>query len=255
MACKQLVVFRVFPLLVTTFLVASLFLCPAYAGSKWWERGAEIVESLKQNTKEDNLTATEIGGAFKDALHIGTENVVKQLGRLDGFNADPAIHIPLPKEYNKVKNVLGQIGMSGMLDDLELKLNRGAEVASSKAKKLFWQSIKEMTFDDVMAIYKGPDDSATQYFKRKMSPVLSKEMRPVVAKSLAKVGALQSYDNMMNQYKTIPFVPDIKGDLTGYTVQKGMEGIFYYIAKEEAAIRKDPAKQTTDLLKRVFGRK
>ncbi len=236
-------------------IVCSFFCLPAYAGSSRWERGAEIVDSLRQNTKEDTLTTGEISRGFKDALRISSANVVKQLGRLDGFNADPAIHIPLPKEYNKVKNVLGQVGMPGMLDDLELKLNRGAEVASSKAKKLFWQSIKEMTFDDVMTIYKAPEDSATQYFKRKMSPALSREMRPIIEKSLAKVGALKSYEKIMSKYKSIPFVPDIKGDLTGYTVQKGMDGIFYYIAKEEASIRKDPARRTTEILKKVFGRK
>lgn len=31
-----------------------------------------------------------------------------------------------------------------------------------------------------------------------------------------------------------------------------MDGIFYYIAKEETGIRKDPAKQTSALLKKVF---
>ncbi len=34
---------------------------------------------------------------------------------------------------------------------------------------------------------------------------------------------------------------------------KGLEGLFYYLAQEEAAIRSDPVKQTTELLKRVFG--
>jgi len=47
----------------------------------------------------------------------------------------------------------------------------------------------------------------------------------------------------------------VKADLTGYVVSKGMEGISYYMAKEEAAIRQNPAKRTTDLLKRVFGAK
>jgi hypothetical protein len=31
-----------------------------------------------------------------------------------------------------------------------------------------------------------------------------------------------------------------------------MDGIFHYMAVEEAAIRKDPVKRTTDLLKKVF---
>jgi hypothetical protein len=36
-------------------------------------------------------------------------------------------------------------------------------------------------------------------------------------------------------------------------VQKSIDGIFYYMAKEEAEIRRDPLKQSTELLKKVFG--
>lgn len=59
----------------------------------------------------------------------------------------------------------------------------------------------------------------------------------------------------MGKYESMPFVPDVKSDLTGHVVDKGMDGIFHYLAKEEAAIRQNPAKQTTDLLKSVFGKK
>jgi hypothetical protein len=41
--------------------------------------------------------------------------------------------------------------------------------------------------------------------------------------------------------------------LTNYVTEGGMNGIFHYLAREEAAIRQNPAKRTTDLLKRVFG--
>jgi len=33
-----------------------------------------------------------------------------------------------------------------------------------------------------------------------------------------------------------------------------MDGIFCYLAREEAAIRTDPVARSTDLLKQVFGR-
>jgi hypothetical protein len=80
-------------------------------------------------------------------------------------------------------------------------------------------------------------------------------MQPVVDQSLAEVGAVQAYDNVMGEYRAIPFVPDVKADLTTYVVEKGMDGIFHYIALEEAAIRQNPAKRTTELLQRVFGAK
>ena len=123
--------------------------------------------------------------------------MVSQLGREDGFNNDPAIHIPLPKSLITAQNWLGKIGMAGLLDDLELKLNRAAELATPKAKALFGQAISEMTFEDVMSIYNGPDDSATRYFQSKMSNPLALEMSPIVSDSLSEVGAIQSYDNAM----------------------------------------------------------
>jgi hypothetical protein len=143
--------------------------------------------------------------------------------------------------------------MSGLADDLELRLNRAAEAAAPEAKELFWQAIGEMTLDDVQGIYDGPDDAATQYFQDKMTPQLAERMQPVVDSSLADVGAIQSYDTMMAQYKSVPFVPDAKADLTTYVVEQAMDGMFYYVAKEEAAIRNNPAARTTELLQKVFG--
>jgi hypothetical protein len=112
-----------------------------------------------------------------------------------------------------------------------------------------------MTFEDVKKIYEGPKDAATLYFRSKMSPSLAKEMEPVVNKSLSEVGAVQAYDNVMKEYRSVPFVPDVKANLTNHVVEKGMDGIFYYMAKEETDIRQNPAKRTTELLKRVFGTK
>ena len=228
----------------------------ANAKSSWLDKGANILKNLSEKSEGKILkkpSYAEIGEAFKQALSVGTENVVRQIGTIDGFNADPSIHIPLPEKLNTIKTMLSKIGMSQLVDDLELKLNRAAESATPKAKNLFLQAITDMTFDDIKNIYEGPENSATEYFKSRMSPPLKKEMQPIVENTLSQVGAIQAYDKVMGQYKTLPFVPDVKANLTEHVIQKGMEGIFYYIAKEEVDIRKNPVKQTTALLKKVFG--
>lgn len=228
----------------------------ALAQSDWLQKGKSLLGDFgTTSSAEKPLTTGEIGAGLKEALRVGTETVVAQLGRTDGFNIDPAIHIPLPESLKSVQSTLKRLGMSSLLDDLELRLNRAAEVATPKAKALFWQAISDMTLDDVRGIYEGPKDAATRYFQGKMSRPLAVEMQPVVDESLAQVGAIQSYEKMMGQYRSLPFVPDVKADLTTYVVQKGMDGIFYYVAREEAAIRQDPAKRATELLQRVFGGK
>ena len=221
----------------------------ASASAQWLDKLKDMVGGEEPKT---SLSSDEISGGLKDALRVGTETVVGNLGKEGGFNLDSIIHIPLPDQLAQVKDVLGKIGMDSMLTDLELRLNRAAEIATPKAKELFIGAINEMTLEDVMSIYEGPEDAATQYFRSKMSDPLAVEMKPVVDASLADAGAANTYAAVMDRYNNVPFVPKVEADLSDYVVQKGMDGIFYYLAREEAAIRANPAKRTTDLLKKIF---
>jgi len=205
------------------------------------------------NNNGSGLSQKDIAAGLKEALRVGSETVVKNLGRYNGFNKDKVAHIVLPKNLNKVRKTLKKIGYSQQLDDLELKLNRAAEKATPKAKALFINAIKQLTWQDVKQIYNGPDDAATRYFQSRMTPPLKQEMKPVINSALAQSGAIKSYERIMDKYHSLPFVPDVRADLTQYTIDKTLNAIFYYLAQEEAAIRKEPAKRTTELLKRVFG--
>lgn len=110
-----------------------------------------------------------------------------------------------------------------------------------------------MNLDDVQKIWKGTKNAATRFFQGKMTTPLKGEFRPIVNASLADVGAVASYEKMMGHYKSLPFVPDVKADLVNHVLDKAIAGIFIYLGREEEAIRDNPAKQTTAILKKVFG--
>jgi hypothetical protein len=216
--------------------------------------GCAELDKLRYKLNNSNgLSQHQIAAGLKEALRVGSTTVVKKLSTKNGFNKDPVVHINLPKNLNKVQQALKKIGYSHYLDDLELKLNRAAEKATPRAKTLFFNAIKQLTWQDVKNIYHGPDDAATRYFQKNMTPSLKKDMYPVINKVLAEVGAIQSYERSMKKYQSIPFVPDVRADMTDYTITKTLDAIFYYLAKEETGIRKDPAKRTTKLLRQVFG--
>ena len=265
--------------LTSVFIFSLFFSAPSFAQS-WWEKGLEMIgaggddktETVTETSapaaatppsgikeqllkKANSVSVGEVTGGLKDALKLGTDKVVSQLGKEGGFNTDPAIHIPLPGQLQKVKDVLDKAGMGGSFAELETKLNKAAESATPQTKALFMDAIDKMTIADAQKIYEGENDSATQYFKATMSAPLKDVMRPIIDTQLSEVGAVKTFDSIMKDYKNIPFVPDVKADLTEHTLNKGLDGIFHYLANEEAAIRKDPAKQTTNLLKKIFGGK
>ena len=199
------------------------------------------------------LAAGEIASGLSEALRVATGRTVEKVGVADGFNADPAIHIPLPGALKNVQKGLQMVGLSSLADDLELRLNRAAEAAAPEAKAVFWESIQQMSWDDAKQILDGPDDAATQYFKGSMSSPLKERMKPIVDDALAEAGAIQSYDEMMGAYAKLPMMPDVKADVTDYTLDKALDGLFHYLAEEEARIRQNPAARSSELLQKVFG--
>lgn len=239
--------------------LATIALILFYAGALqagWLDKAKDFLEASGVSTSgtANSLTDGEITSGLKEALEVGSNIVVNQLGTEGGFNSDPKIHIPLPSSLQKVQSTLDKVGMSGMLDDLETRLNRAAEIATPKAKNIFLNAISTMTLDDARNILAGENDAATRYFQSKMTPDLVTEFTPIVNESLSEAGAIQSYENTIGQYKKLPLVPDVKSDLSSYVVEKGMDGIFHYLAVEEAKIRTNPVARTTELLKKVFSK-
>lgn len=236
------------------FFLLALFLQSCAINDK--HQLSQVLESSRaalNDLSKKSLTEQDIAAGLKEALKVGAERVVSKVGKRNGYLNDKAIHIALPENLQKVHNTLKQVGLGRYTNELEVKMNRAAEVAATKAKKLFWIAIQDMHWQDAQAIYNGKPNAATQYFKKKMTPSLKRMMKPVIDQSLSSVGVIKEYKKVVKKYHEIPFVPRVKENLSDYVMDKGIYGLFYYLAKEEAAIRNDPVKRTTVLLKRVFG--
>ena len=238
------------------WLVAAAVLLaqPAAAGS-WSDAFGDALEAVPGGESEENeqLDTATIAGGLKDALRLAVTRTTERVGQPGGFADDPDIHIPLPKTLRTVQDTLDRVGMAGTANELERRLNRAAEQAAPKARDILIDAAMGMQLADARKILTGPDDAATQYFRRTSTEDLRAALRPIVDRQLQDAGALQTYERIVQSYDGIPFVSAPTADMTGYTVGKALDGIFHYVAKEEARIRENPAARTTSLLKTVFG--
>jgi hypothetical protein len=207
------------------------------------------------NSGRSKLSEGQIGLGLKDALKVASRRVIGRLGKLDGYNGDPDIRIPLPGILQGLEGPLKAVGATGILDDLRLKMNRAAERAAPKALNIFVDAATNMTFDDARGILTGPQDAATEYFRRTTSNSLTSEFHPIVDSTLSSVGAVMAFNAVKARASAIPFFGQsvIDFSLTDFTVGKALDGLFHYLAVEEAAIRTNPVARTTDLLRQVFG--
>ena len=146
-----------------------------------------------------------------------------------------------------------RIGMGKQSDELILKMNRAAEAAVPEAKTLLISSIKKMTVADAKAILTGPQDAATQYFKKTTSAQMAEKFLPIVTKATKKVQLAETYNKYAEMGTKYGVVKKEDANIEQYVTNKALDGVYLMIAKEEAAIRQDPVGQASNLLKKVFG--
>lgn len=239
-------------------ILASTLPAAAFAQGSLLDQGKTLMNQLpngKNSGKGASLSDGEIGSGLKEALKVASQRVVGRVGKTDGYNGDPSIRIPLPDPLQSIAGPLKSMGAGGMLDDLQVKMNRGAEQAAPKSLDIFGGAITSMSIDDARGILTGPQDSATQYFKRTTTAQLTSAFHPIIDSALSSTGAVQAFSLVQDKASAIPFGgSEVKSfNLTDFTVGKALDGLFHYLASEEASIRDNPGARTTDLLKKVFG--
>jgi len=232
------------------------------------EQVAKDIEStgITSPSGSTPLTNQEIVSGLKEALRVSTDTAVAIVSKPNGFFGDQLIKIGLPPEANiimenKDNAILQAIGVSDMIDDVVLRMNRAAEESSKKAADIFINSIKSMSFSDAYSILKGSDTAATHFFRTSSYNQLYAEFNPVINKYLdeALVGGVstnQAWNNLTSVYNNAArfssTLTPVNTKLDDYATRKAIDGLFVKLAEEEKQIRKDPIARVTDILKRVF---
>ena len=210
----------------------------------------QVVDQLPQGTI--GISQLDIANGLKEALDNGIDKQVSKLTASDGFYKNEMVKILLPEELQKVDKGLRDIGMSSLADEGLKVLNRAAEDAVKEATPIFVDAVKNMSFTDAKNILMGNNTAATTYLQSSTSSALYTKFNPVIKNSFSKVGADKVWTNIITKYNSLPFVTKVNPDLTDYTTNKAMEGVFKMIAVEEQNIRTDFSSRSSDLLKKVF---
>jgi len=210
----------------------------------------QIVDQIPQTGSI--LSNADISNGLKEALNNGIDKQVSKLTKTDGFYKNEAVKILLPKELKTVDSKLRAIGLSSLADEGLKVLNRAAEDAVKEATPIFADAVKQMTFTDAKNILLGNDSAATNYLQKTTSTALYAKFNPIIKSSFSKVGADKVWNNIITKYNAIPLVTKINPDLTDYTTNEAMEGVFKMIAVEEKEIRTNLNARTSTVLQKVF---
>ncbi len=160
----------------------------------------------------------------------------------------------MPQKLQEVEKGLRLIKQDKYADEFIATMNHAAEAAVPEAAPIIGDAIREMTVADAKSILNGPDDAATQYFRKVSESRLKEKMLPIVKQATEKAGVTAAYKNLTGKAGFLTGFMQKEGlDVDQYVTDKAFDGVFKMIAVEEKEIRQNPMARGTDLLKKVFG--
>ena len=215
---------------------------------------AALQRTLETIANSTELSTAEVSSGLKEALEIGIGKGSEALAKRDGYYKS-AYKILLPPEARKVADKLRNVpGFTNVEEKLLEKINRGAEDAAKRAKPIFVNAIRQMTFSDAMNILMGEKNAATNYLHSTTYKPLYGEFMPIIQAALDKVNARDYWRSAVTAYNKIPLVEKTNPELDDHVNTMALEGLFSLIAKKEEGIRSDAGLRNSDLLRKVFAR-
>ncbi|MCB0823275.1 MAG: DUF4197 domain-containing protein [Bacteroidales bacterium] len=229
----------------------------------------DVLQEVAKTIEEPGnlpLTEQEVVQGLKEALRISTDTAVSIVSKTNGYFRDELIKIYLPPEASQImkykdNTMLQAVGISGLIDDVILRMNRSAENAAKSATPIFANAIKSMTIQDAFAILNGSDTAATNYFRKKTYLQLKASFKPKISNSLnqplvGNISAGKAWTSLTKSYNDVAAIAGwqkVTTQLDEYVTRKALNGLFLKLSLEEKAIRRDPKARVTDILRRVFG--
>jgi len=194
-----------------------------------------------------------IASAFQDALREGCEFATTEGSRDGGFSNDREICLEWPQEIKTVREALTSVGMTQEVREMEVGMNRAAEMASQSARDIFVAAVMRLTLHRATDMIRSHDPEAcTGYLRETCYWDMDRAMTPIVSHSLDRCKVAHLWEKFIGVYNKLPLVRHINFDLKKWCVGRSIRGLLRLCARKERGIRADPMQAASDAVKQVF---
>ena len=185
------------------------------------------------------------------ALERDVNAAVDQLARADGFLGNPQAH-PAARGVEQRGQTAEGPGQQKQVDELVTAMNRAAEAAVPRARKLLVSMARSISVDDAIEIVRGGDSSVTDYFAGKTRAQLAGQVLPIVTQATEKLDLASRYNAVADKAGQFGLLKSDEVNVQHHVNAKSLDALFLMIGEEARKIRRDPVGSSA-ILKKVVG--
>ena len=187
--------------------------------------------------------------SIRRLLTLSSQRAFARLLAEEGFFRDDVARVELPPQLGGSRTAAAlavALGTRAAQDRLLRLVNRAAAEGARAAAPAVYDSIRDMTFTDALAIVRGGPTAATDHLQRVTGERIFDSVFPRVGQVL-RAAQSDTLRRVLRVATGIDF-----GGLQSDVARKASAGIYRAIGREEAAIRADPNAAGDPLLAGMF---
>ncbi len=190
-------------------------------------------------------TALETVNALKSIMNNSASKAIGTLQQLkQGEDA-------LPDELKPVLQTLKTLGLDDQIDDIEKAVVTASTVAANESEGIMRDAIKEVKFNDAVALVTGGEDAATRVLKDIMYTTVKKRYSETLDSELSKHDVTKYWPMATSAYNLFA-KNKVEDDLSGFISERAVDAVFLGMANQEKIIRGDYAKLGDAVVTKVF---
>jgi hypothetical protein len=184
-----------------------------------------------------------------DGLKAGLDSVISQSLGSGTLTVTP------PPALAKIQATMSKTGNAATGAGFEEALKVAVAQVSPQVAGLLKSDLSAIKPDDAQGLLAGGQDAATQFLQQKIGPTLKQKMLPLVKQAMATSSTAAKAKEMLSLAGPFAGLAGNKAvsDLDGYVCDQVLAQSFALMAKQEAAVRANPALlKDSPLAQKVF---
>jgi hypothetical protein len=192
-------------------------------------------------------TSLETITAVKEVLDSSAFRAVETLQKLNKEGIDGFI----PPEFQSVLASLKTLGLEKELNNIEQKMGAISKIMADEASGIMKDAIKEIRFEDAVAIVVGEPDAATRALRNAMYGSVKNRYSARLETELEKLDVLQYWPIAAGAYNIFA-KNKVDASLPDFMAERAVDALFLTMGKKESEIRRDPGQLGKAVVNTVF---
>jgi hypothetical protein len=209
--------------------------------------------SSQKKTGTETFSQNEAETVVKETMLLAAKRAIAVGKKKGSYTKNKRIRIPFPRSADKMRRDMIKYGYRKKINKYLNDMNVSAEESAGKTFYFFRIAVERMDIKDPVKLLNAKSGSIIDYMYKQEKEYINYEYYGIIRYFLKSTKVKTQFNRLLQLYSNSPYAKKVNINPRQYATDMGLKGLLTLMKDQEKLIRRNPAKRTSDEMKKVYG--